>query len=73
MNDFKFIHELVFGALLGNMILAIGAVRAAYKGIKWFDSYKRRHNMMWIEYCRRNKIKLGRDFYDGSDADTIFE
>lgn len=73
MNDYRWIHELIFGALVGNLVIAGGLVKFFWKLYKQFDSFRYRHKLIWLDYCKRYKIKPGREFYDRASEDTISE
>ena len=60
MDHKNWLSELVFGALLGNTIIAIGFVKFLYKLYKQYDLFMHRYNRMWEDYCVRTKRKISR-------------
>lgn len=60
MDHRNWLSELVFGALLGNTIIAIGFVKFLYKLYKQYDLFMHRYNRMWEDYCIRTKRKISR-------------
>lgn len=73
MNDFRWLHELIFGALLGNIILGLSFVKLLYRVYKQYDAFMYRHRLLWLDYCKRNNMMPGREFNDRSAAYTIPE
>lgn len=69
MNDIKWIHELVLGALLSNIVIFFSFLRFAWSIIKGVEAFKHRHRLMWLNYCKQNKIHPGRD-YDRANDDS---
>ena len=70
MHDINWLHELILGALTGNIVILIGIIKLGIKWYKNYDTFVHRHRLMWLHYCRIHKIKPGREFYDRADEDT---
>ena len=69
MSDFKWLHELIFGALLANIIIITRAFGFIARLYKQYDDFWRRHSLMWMDYCKRHNIKTGREFNDRTAED----
>jgi hypothetical protein len=68
--DYRWLHELVFGALLGNLLLGLSFLRFAFKVYKQAAEYKERHRLMWVEYCKKHHRIPGREFNVRSDFNS---
>lgn len=66
----SWLHELILGALTGNILIGIGLIKLIFRVYKQYDAFIHRHRLMWEHYCRIHKLKPGRDFDDRSDQNS---
>lgn len=71
MGDFKWIHELIFGALVGNILLGLSFLKFMFKIYKQYDAHMHRHRILWLEHCKKYKLYPGKEFeYDRANQDS---
>lgn len=68
--EISWLHELILGALAGNIAIGLGLIKLIYRAYKQYDAFIHRHRLMWEDYCKRFKLKPGREFDDRSDQDS---
>lgn len=61
MGDFKWLHELVFGALVGNILLGLGFIKILYKAYRTYDTHMHQHKLMYTDYMYREQLRKDRE------------
>jgi hypothetical protein len=56
----NYLHELLFGALIGNLIALGGIVKLLYKIYKRYDLHMHQHDKMWEDYLYRESLRKDR-------------
>lgn len=56
----NYIHELLFGALLGNLLLGIGFIKFLYKVYTRYDKHMHEHDVMYQDYLYRESLRRDR-------------
>jgi hypothetical protein len=59
--NYQWVHELIFGALLGNIILFLEMSRRAYKIYKYYALVLDQHQQMWEDYLYRTQLREDRE------------
>lgn len=71
MHETSWLHELILGALAGNIAIGLGLIKLIFKAYKQYDAFMHRHHLMWQYYCKIHRIKMGREFDDRSSEDSV--
>lgn len=70
MSAVSWLHELVLGALLGNVVILISTIKFILKLYRNYDDFWHRHRLMWQYYCKQTGRKPGRLFDERTNEIT---
>jgi hypothetical protein len=74
MDFNKLLHELILGALAGNIVIAFGFLKFLYRLYQQYEAFVHRHNLMYEDYCKRKGIRPKPEkIYDRAIEDSIPE
>jgi hypothetical protein len=59
--NYQWVHELIFGALLGNIILFLEMSRRAVKIYKYYALVLEQHQKMWDDFMYRTQLREDRE------------